>query len=163
MRAISAHPARSSPWLNQVVEEDGGEGDDKSAEDQCCGLRGERIREGVLENVDSGTKEGQDEEGGQSSKSAHESSPNGEGFGSALWRGAAQGFEAHGSVLPRSALGNCRLVHVEKVEIAKNRRRVVFLEDAAAGAAGILPLHLTVDFNKNGATTRWIDAMPALS
>jgi hypothetical protein len=52
---------------------------------------------------------------------------------------------------------------VEKVEIAKNRWKIVFFENAAAGAAGILPFHLAVDFNKNAATARWIGAMPALS
>jgi hypothetical protein len=52
---------------------------------------------------------------------------------------------------------------MEKVEVAKNGRGIVFLEDAAAGAAGILSLHLAVDFNKNAATARWIGAMPSLS
>jgi hypothetical protein len=47
--------------------------------------------------------------------------------------------------------------------MAKDRRGINFLQDAATGASWILSLDFAVGFNENRATTRGIDAMPALT
>src|SRR2546427_9946942 len=69
---------------------------------------------------------------------------------------------AHGSILRRILVSECRLRRFQKIKVAKHGRRISLLHDAAAGAAGVLSLDLADGFHHNSATTRWIDAMPAL-
>jgi hypothetical protein len=70
---------------------------------------------------------------------------------------------AHGSILVRVPEGQRRLRESQEIKAAKDRRSIVLLHDAAAGTSGILSLDFAVGFHENRATTRWIDAMPALS
>src|SRR5713101_5760320 len=67
-----------------------------------------------------------------------------------------------GSILRRILLSKYRLSGFQKIKIAKRGRGVSLLHNAPAGATWILPLDLAVGFHQNSATTRWIDAMPAL-
>src|SRR5712691_11493436 len=46
--------------------------------------------------------------------------------------------------------------------MAKDGRGIALLHSAAAGASGVLSLNFAAGFHQNRATTRWIDAMPAL-
>jgi hypothetical protein len=50
---------------------------------------------------------------------------------------------------------------LQKIQATKDRRRKVFLQDAAASAAGIPPLDFTGSFDEHGATAGSIGAMPA--
>src|SRR2546426_3700512 len=63
---------------------------------------------------------------------------------------------AHGSILRRIPVSECRLRGFQKIKVAKHGRRISLLHDAAAGAAGILSLDLAVGFHHNSATTRWM-------
>jgi hypothetical protein len=60
--------------------------------------------------------------------------------------------------MPESQL---RIRELQKIHVAKDRRRKVFLHRAAASAAGIPPLDFTARFDENGATAAGIGAMPA--
>ena len=111
-RVILADHSWLFPRLDEVKKQNGSEGDGERSGDQGCRLRSERVRESVLDNVDSRTKERQDEEGGEATESARESSSNNERFGRALHRSVVQNFEAHDSVLARNPPGECRLVEM---------------------------------------------------
>jgi hypothetical protein len=74
-----------------------------------------------------------------------------------------EGSAAHGSILGRVPVSEDRLRESPEIEITKDRRRIVLLHNAAAGATRILPLNFAVSFNENRATARCIEAMPAFS
>ena len=69
----------------------------------------------------------------------------------------------HGSILRRIPVKECRLSDFQEIEVAENGRRIALLHDAATGASRVLSLDFTVGFHLYRATTRWIDAMPALA
>src|SRR5258705_11049525 len=48
----------------------------------------------------------------------------------------------------------------QEIKVAKGGRGITLLQNAAAGASGILSLDSAVGFHNNCATARWIDAMP---
>jgi hypothetical protein len=54
-----------------------------------------------------------------------------------------------------------RFRELQKIQATKDRRRKVFLQDAAASAAGIPPLDFTGSFDEHGAPAVGIGAMPA--
>jgi hypothetical protein len=60
--------------------------------------------------------------------------------------------------MPESKL---RFRELQKIKGAKDRRRKVFLQHAAASAAGIPPLDFTGSLDEHGATAGGIGAMPA--
>jgi hypothetical protein len=72
-------------------------------------------------------------------------------------------FEAHGSVLAGNPPGHRRLVEMQKIEVAKDGRRIRLLHNAAAAAAGVFPFSFAAYFNQNRATAPRIGAMPAFS
>jgi hypothetical protein len=59
--------------------------------------------------------------------------------------------------MPQSQL---RFRELQKIHVAKDRRRKVFLQDFAASAAGIPPLDFTGSLDEHGATAGSIGAMP---
>jgi hypothetical protein len=59
-------------------------------------------------------------------------------------------------------VSKCRLRGSQEIKVAKDGRGIRLLHNAAAGASGIFSLDSAVGFHHNRATTRWIDAMPAL-
>jgi hypothetical protein len=54
-----------------------------------------------------------------------------------------------------------RLCELRKIQAAKDRRTIVFLQDSAASTAGIPPLDFTRSFDEHGASAGGIGAMPA--
>jgi hypothetical protein len=60
--------------------------------------------------------------------------------------------------MPESQL---RFRELQKIEVAKDRRRKDFLHHAAASATGIPPLDFTARFDEQGASAGSIGAMPA--
>jgi hypothetical protein len=60
--------------------------------------------------------------------------------------------------MPQSKL---RFRELQKIQVAKDRRRKDFLHHAAASAAGIASLDFTVSLDEHGASAGGIGAMPA--
>jgi len=58
-------------------------------------------------------------------------------------------------------VNKCRLRGSQEIKVAKDGRGIRLLHNAA-GASGIFSLDSAVGLHHNRATTRWIDAMPAL-
>jgi hypothetical protein len=54
-----------------------------------------------------------------------------------------------------------RFREMQEFQGSKVRRRIVFLQDAAASAARVSPIDFTASFDQHGASARGIGAMPA--
>jgi hypothetical protein len=119
------------------------------------------VCEQIFKDVDSQAKKHSREKAGESAERARESSQSDQGFRGTAIREVLQDSVAHGSLLRGTLESQLRFRELQKIQAAKDRRRKVFLQDAAASAAGIPSLNFTGSFDEHGAPASGIDAMPA--
>src|SRR6266481_2814647 len=159
--SFRASRPESFAGLDEEKQQDRRECNHESGAEHRGSSFGEGIREGILKDVESATKKSDHHESGKPPESAREPAARGQ-RGSTHTRRVLDEPGAHASVLRGIPVNDSGLSNFQEIEIAEDGRRITLLHNAAAGATRILARNFTVGFYHYLATTRWIDAMPAL-
>jgi hypothetical protein len=153
----------SLPWFEKIEKQQGGESDNARREDHSGGLRVHRMRESILEDINSRSKEECREKTDEAPESAAGAGANDQRFGTTHNGFVMHKSTAHGLFFRRIVESEFGLRKSKKIEVLKDGRRIFLFHQAAAGAAGILSLNFASSFHENSTSARRIHAMPAFS
>lgn len=139
----------SRPWFEKIEQQQGGKRDDAGREDHCSGLRSQRMREGIFEDINSASKKQCGLKKDEAPESVPEAGANDQRFGTTHGRFVMHKPTVHGLFFHRIAESELGLRKSKKIQVLKNGWSIFLLHQAAASAARILSLNFAANFQRS--------------